>query len=184
MNAAIFYFLYSAGQIGFLKPLVIFFGEIFPFCVMFFALVFLLWHHEVFSAEHPLGAFAEKWKEIVLVFFTGGFAWVIAHVLKALIHSARPSLFFLQVQALFVADGYAFPSGHAALFFALARSILFFHKKAGYTFFFFAVLISVARVMAGVHSPIDIFGGFVVGSLVAYAVEFLYNRFAYLPKNV
>jgi membrane-associated phospholipid phosphatase len=36
---------------------------------------------------------------------------------------------------------------------------------------FFALLIGVARVIAGVHFPIDILGGFCIGFLVAYLFE-------------
>jgi membrane-associated phospholipid phosphatase len=37
------------------------------------------------------------------------------------------------------------------------------------------LLIGVARIIAGVHFPIDILGGFCLGFLVAY----LFNKFEY-----
>ena len=54
---------------------------------------------------------------------------------------------------------------------ALAFAIYFLHKQAGYWFMFFALIIGVARIMAGVHFPLDILGGFVLGALVAYLVK-------------
>ena len=72
------------------------------------------------------------------------------------------------IRPLFPETGFAFPSGHATFFAALAISIFFLNKKVGYIFIFFALLIGLARIMAGVHFPIDILGGFILGSLVAY----------------
>lgn len=65
---------------------------------------------------------------------------------------------------------YSFPSGHAAFFFALAAAVYFFHKKWSAVFFAGAILISLARVVAGVHWPADILAGAVVGILSAWAV--------------
>jgi undecaprenyl-diphosphatase len=56
---------------------------------------------------------------------------------------------------------------------ALAFSIFFLHKKAGYYFMFFALLIGLARIMAGVHFPADILGGFVLG----FAISFIFDVF-------
>ena len=36
---------------------------------------------------------------------------------------------------------------------------------------FFALIIGIARIMAGVHFPIDILGGFVLGSLIAIGMN-------------
>jgi membrane-associated phospholipid phosphatase len=170
MNDAIFAFLYGFSfRHPWLDRVIIFFASYFPYLVIFGAVIFLLFHHEVFRKEHPFRELFTRWKEIGIALLSGIIAWISAHILKILIHSARPSsMLFSKTQALFLADGYAFPSGHAAFFFALAQSIFFFHKKAGYVFFACALIISIARVMAGVHSPIDILGGFVLGVAVAY----------------
>jgi undecaprenyl-diphosphatase len=78
---------------------------------------------------------------------------------------------FPQVHSLFAESWYSFPSGHATFFMALAVSIFLSHKKAGYLFMFFALLIGIARIIAGVHFPVDILGGFVIGALVAFFVK-------------
>ncbi|MEK7106302.1 MAG: phosphatase PAP2 family protein, partial [Patescibacteria group bacterium] len=88
--------------------------------------------------------------------------------LKSLIHAPRPFLALPQVQALFPESGYAFPSGHATFFSAMAFTIFFRNKKAGYVFILFALLIGLTRIIAGVHFPIDILGGFILGSAIAY----------------
>ena len=65
---------------------------------------------------------------------------------------------------------YAFPSGHAAIFFALAMATFFFRKSWSYYFFAGAFLISLARVYVGVHWPLDVLGGAVVGIISAFVV--------------
>lgn len=172
MNGTLFLFFYSfAHQSLVLDQLIVFLAVYFPYLVIVLAGATLLFKYK-------------SWREFLIVFFTSGLTWILAYFLKDLIRLVRPPLFFNEVQALFLADGYAFPSGHAAFFFALAVSIFFFHKRAGYWFLFFAALISLARIMAGVHSPLDILGGFVLGALFAYLVKYIYDEFAYLPNKV
>ncbi len=38
-------------------------------------------------------------------------------------------------------------------------------------FIFFAFIIGLARIIAGVHFPIDILGGFLFGGLIAYFLK-------------
>ena len=68
----------------------------------------------------------------------------------------------LNFDPIFLSDNPAFPSGHAALLFALALSIFFFNKKIGWLFLALALLNGAGRVFAGVHWPLDIVGGFIV----------------------
>ncbi len=49
---------------------------------------------------------------------------------------------------------------------------------------FFALLIGIARVMAGVHFSIDILGGFILGALIALIVQYLYPKFAYFKRKM
>ena len=171
MNETIFYFFYNlAHQSVFFDNLIIFTAVYFPLVVDLLAFLFLLAHHDILSSTSPFAEFAKKWKEICFVFFSGGFAWIIAKVLKILINIPRPTVALPNVHSLFNETGYTFPSGHATFFMALAVTIFFFHRKAGYVFIFFALLISLARIIGGVHYPIDILGGFVLGSLVAWSL--------------
>ncbi|MEK7140552.1 MAG: phosphatase PAP2 family protein [Patescibacteria group bacterium] len=172
MNETIFYFFYNlAHQSQIFDQIVVFLAVYFPYVVVVLAGIFLLMHHEVFQADNPWQIFMQKKKEILMVFFSGVLAWVLSVGLKILIHTERPFVILKDVVPLFQETGFAFPSSHAAVFMALAVSIFFTHKKAGYVFIFLALLIGLARIVAGVHFPIDILGGFALGALIAYFLK-------------
>jgi len=172
MNNSIFFFLYNlAHQSSFFDGLIVFLAVWLPYLVIILAGVFILMHHEILKAQEPFKVFMQKKKEILMVFFSGIVAWVLAYILKILIHTPRPFDIFPQVHSLFSETGYSFPSGHATFFLALAFAIFFLHKKVGYVFMFFALVIGLARIIAGVHFPIDILGGFALGFVVAYLIN-------------
>ena len=177
MNNLIFFFFYNlAHRSEFFDNFVVFVAHTFPYIVILLAGIFLLVHHDVLPSKNPFKIFAQRWKEIVLVFFSGIFSWCISQVLKLLIHTSRPVVEFQNVVTLIQKNDFSFPSGHATFYMALAFAIFFSHKKAGYVFILFALLIGIARIIAGVHFPIDILGGFILGILTAYLVRFLYQK--------
>ncbi len=185
MNEMIFYFFYNfAHQSIFVDKLIIFFAQTFPYIVAILAGLFLLFHHEIFKADNTIIILKQKYKEIFSVFLSGGLAWIFSKILKFLFHTLRPFEIFPQVQSLFPENGYAFPSSHATFFMALAVVLFFNHKKAGYFFMFFALLIGIARIMSGVHFPIDILGGFALGVIISLLVRFLYLKFAYSNRKM
>ncbi|OGI60421.1 hypothetical protein A2641_00115 [Candidatus Nomurabacteria bacterium RIFCSPHIGHO2_01_FULL_37_25] len=172
MNEIIFFFFYNlAHQSQIFDDIVIFFAVYFPYVVVFIAGIFLLTHHEVFKDKNTLQVFLIKKKEILSAFFSGVLAQVLAYGLKIFFHTSRPFLDLPNVSALFHETGFAFPSGHATFFAALSVSLFFTHKKVGYIFMFFALLIGLARIIAGVHFPVDILGGFILGAFTAFFVK-------------
>jgi undecaprenyl-diphosphatase len=74
-------------------------------------------------------------------------------------------------------DEPSFPSGHAALFFALSAVIYFYNKKAGLVFLIASFLISLARVFIGVHWPTDILAGAILGIFSGWLVNRVSKRF-------
>lgn len=177
LNNQIFLFFYNfTHQSLFFDKIIIFLADIFPYLVVLLAGIFLLFHHDVLFSKNPFKIFAQKWKEIVLVFFSGIFAWLVAEVLKILFHTSRPFLALQNINNLLPETGFAFPSQHTTFFMALAVAIFFNHRKVGYLFMFFALVIGLARIMVGVHFPIDILGGLILGTGIAYFVRFFYDK--------
>jgi len=170
MNEIIFYFFYNlAHQSQFFDGAVIFFAEMLP---EIFIVLIGFFYYVISDPENDFQVFIQKnGKELVRVFFSGGLAWIVSVVLKTLVHLERPFVVLKDVTPLFNETGFAFPSSHAAVFSALAVAIYFKNKKAGYAFMLLALIIGIARIMAGVHFPIDILGGFILGALIAYFVK-------------
>lgn len=83
----------------------------------------------------------------------------------------RPFLSHQVVQLIAKDAEKSFPSGHAAALFAIATAIYFYDKRLGRVLFIITILISLARVIAGVHYPTDIIGGAVLGIVVAWAID-------------
>ena len=88
-------------------------------------------------------------------------AWIIAGFIKEIFPTPRP----------FPYDGTgSFPSGHAAAAFAFGVSAFLHDGPVGAVMLVGSLLIGVARVAGNVHYPVDILGGAVLGTIVAYLV--------------
>lgn len=174
MNLAIFYFLHSfAFQSSFLDSVIWFLAVplIYIMCVV--GAVFIFVHYRFFEIKNTFIILRDKWKEIFSIILSPAIAWGLASLLKILIHTDRPMIALSNINTLFAESGYAFPSGHATAISALAFAIYFKNKRLGYVFMASAVLIGIARVAGGVHFPIDIIGGYVIGFIVAFFVKSL-----------
>jgi undecaprenyl-diphosphatase len=171
MNNAIFFTLYNfAHQSIFIDNLTIFLADVFPYVVVFLAVIFLL-RRIRWDDDFSILKFFCKFKEFFVIFFTSGIAWFISYLLKLLFQTARPFDKFPEVVSLFSESGFAFPSGHSTFFMALAFAIFFKNKKIGCLFVLFAIGIGLSRIIAGVHFPIDIVGGFILGIMVAFFLK-------------
>lgn len=84
--------------------------------------------------------------------------------------------------------GYSFPSSHATNHFGMACYIFYtmrdYFKKWSYAFFFWAATIAYGQVYVGVHYPVDIIGGALIGSLVGMMTASFFNRRIGLPALV
>jgi len=64
----------------------------------------------------------------------------------------------------------SFPSDHASAAFAIAVAVLAFDRMVGSVLLFAAALVSVGRVVTGVHYPADVLAGALVGASAALLV--------------
>jgi len=96
---------------------------------------------------------------------------VFVEIIHQLFYTPRPFDIFsvnLLIPPLNMAS---FPSGHASFYSAIAFYIFLKNKKLGIFALVCALLISVSRVFVGVHWPVDILGGFIVGLISALSID-------------
>ncbi|KLU60066.1 undecaprenyl-diphosphatase BcrC [Peptococcaceae bacterium CEB3] len=92
-------------------------------------------------------------------------------VLKSIVARPRPFLRWTDVRIL--ADKplqYSFPSGHTTTSFAPATVLFRKSKSIGVAALALAALIGFSRIYVGVHYPLDVLGGVVLGGLIGWLV--------------
>ena len=108
---------------------------------------------------------------IVLIFAAGISDAICAQIIKPWIGRIRPSHEFVEYINLLVSKGgkWSFPSNHAANSFAFATVLSYFYDKNKTMIFSIASVIAFSRVYVGVHYPLDI----IFGSLLGYTVSWI-----------
>ena len=93
---------------------------------------------------------------------------VVVHVLKQLISQPRPAVELANVHLLQHLRVHSFPSGDAALAFAIAAVVCRSESRVTQiALFSYAALVAYERVYLGVHFPLDVAVGALIGVLCA-----------------
>ena len=93
-----------------------------------------------------------------LALLTLPIAFIVAKISSLLIYDPRPFVVQHTMPLIaHVADN-GFPSDHTLLIMSLAAVFLNFNRKGGIVLFIIALVVGGARVLAGVHHPLDIIG--------------------------
>lgn len=155
-----------AGRSAALDWLIIFCGEYLPYLVLvaFLALIIFV--------DEPRRTKVKLLLTAVLSMLVSRF--VLVELIHFFYQRPRPFLSH-EVTQLLTPNDWSFPSGHATVFFALTIACYFYNKRWGIIFFFLATLISLARVAAGVHYPLDILAGFFTGLLAVNMLKLVYS---------
>jgi membrane-associated phospholipid phosphatase len=110
---------------------------------------------------------------------------ISSHLLKPLIERPRPCRDeFLMSQVRLILNncsgGYSFPSSHATNHFGFAMFVFLtlrpVAKKWRYLFFVWAVTICYGQVYVGVHYPVDVLCGGILGCGIGWVTGWFYNR--------
>jgi undecaprenyl-diphosphatase len=156
----------------FLNPLMIFLAEKAEY--LFFAAIIFYWffnksHHRkmvieaivaacvALSINGEIGHFFYRNRPFV----THHVTWLIPHVKNA-----------------------SFPSDHSTAAFVTATAIWIWKKRDGWMWLLLAAGIALSRVWTGVHYPLDVVAGMIIGTSVALAIHFLSIRFKAINKAV
>jgi undecaprenyl-diphosphatase len=157
-----------AGKYMWLDALCIFFAQYFEYVLIFCIILFLF-----LPARFSWLKLIEKARENYIIFLQAILAvlvsrLVLTEIIRYVLPISRPFV-DNDVNLLFNYPGISsFPSGHAAFYFALSAVIFYYYKKAGIAAFVTSFLICIARVFCGIHWPLDIVAGFVVGVFTSW----------------
>jgi undecaprenyl-diphosphatase len=146
----------------------IFFANIFPY-ILLVAYAILLFS----IRDWRLRFFAFAQSVVAIVLARG----ILAEIINFFYYKPRPELVMDILPLIGTPQAPAFPSGHATFFFALAVSIFAVNRRWGWWFFVGAFVNGVARIFVGVHWPLDIAGGMVLGAVSAMGVYLLFRRY-------
>ena len=104
--------------------------------------------------------------------------------LKALVDRDRPPEDYPRPKALVpVPHDASFPSGHAATSFAAATVLTFAFPRLAPALFLLAAAVAFSRVYVGVHYPLDVICGALLGLGLGFATRWLLARRA-RPRDV
>lgn len=116
----------------------------------------------------------KKYKDLLLLSLVSAAIarFVITTAIHLIHYNPRPFVALRDAMMLVSQNATSsFPSGHAAFYFALATGVYLYNKKLGLVYLVLAGLMGFARIFVGVHWPLDILAGAILGILVAYPLR-------------
>jgi len=137
------------------------------------------WHAR--DPRHRAGAR----REVVAGMIAAGLAVVVSRLVQDLFTSVRPiwdpvqsHLFPVEFQRVVEPDYHSFPSDHVALMTPLALTVFRLDRRLGWIGLGWLLVVSLVRLYLGLHYPVDILGGALLGVL---AFGLIHARFWRVP---
>jgi membrane-associated phospholipid phosphatase len=115
-----------------------------------------------------------------IVLASGLLAYVVAKIAKQLIRAGRPLDVFGDGEVIVRGAaqlGLGYPSGHSAVSAALAFALLpYLPRRIRWWVLLVPLIVGFARVYVGAHLPLDIIGGWAIGTASAFAIHLIVGR--------
>ncbi len=92
------------------------------------------------------------------------------YLIHLFIQTPRPFLVLQTTPLIPPPNSYSFPSGHSAIMSVYASALLLIKSRWTFFFILWALLVGYSRVYVGVHYPIDVLGGLVLGFIITFMI--------------
>ena len=156
-----------ASQSKILDWLVVFFGSYVPYLMVVGVVVVLFFESD----------WRKRLRDAAQIALSAILSWgIITQIIHFFYFRPRPFVALGFTSLIHHDNSPSFPSGHAAFFFALAFALFLASRKWGWLFIGLSVLMGIARVMAGVHWPLDIVSGILVSFLSVAVVKWALDK--------
>jgi undecaprenyl-diphosphatase len=125
-----------------------------------------------------------RWLVLVSAIVLAGTDQLSAGLLKPMIGRLRPCHVMENINLLVgCGGGKAMPSSHAANAFGQAVLFALLYVRVRWWLIGIATLIALSRISVGVHYPADVMAGALLGTLVAVALAFIFERVMDKPRT-
>ncbi len=151
----------------------------------------ILWSSEALGAAYPiilcvLIPLIFRYYRLAWRFFvTAGGAGLVAEIAKAIVREPRPVvLLHGHLHERAIEKGLtSFPSAHQTIATALALTVwLILPNKWKWLLIIWIIYVGFSRIYLGVHTPLDIVGGFGVGAMAVSFLKLLPDKFKTMVK--
>jgi undecaprenyl-diphosphatase len=158
-----------AGQCSWFDKLMIFLAEYLIYVLLVGGLVYLFFSYQ------------RQWKKLIPVILAIILSrGIITEIIRFFYYRPRPFLTHQVISLVSHDISGSFPSGHMTFIFPLIYFVALANKKMGWGFLVLGVLMGLARIYVGVHYPLDIIFGILIGVLSAWLIEKIEPKIKFL----
>ncbi|MBI4037102.1 phosphatase PAP2 family protein [Candidatus Daviesbacteria bacterium] len=167
MNQNLFFQIFNLGHKIFLLDQIMIFGA-----------AYLIWLTFLLTIFFTIKGGSKEKLSLLLIALGVIFAEVLIFIIHAVYFEPRPFITYHLTPLIKHGADAAFPSGHTTIMAVIAWGFTFAKSKWAPLFLVLMLWVGFARIFVGVHYPLDILGGVVVGFISIMLVWNLKKLFA------